>query len=218
MVEIIIMAGGSGERWGNFLGTPKQLIQIGGESLVSRAVRLCKQNGIPSSNITVLIPPADSARFYADLQKHQVRIVEVSENQTGVDKFWNGLPYWNKEAIYLYGDVFFSEEAMRTIIKTEVEEGQFKAFGRQFGNNRKPYGELFAYHSHTKKTLTEALTYLRSINAIGGWQLYRYRAGYNLLKHEIDEHFINIDDLTDDFDKPEEYIAWVKEAQEIWQK
>lgn len=217
--KIIIMAGGDGARWGNFLGVPKQLISVEGETLLMRAIRLCLKNGAKWDDIVVLAPrelsKKDRWHFYN--AAGMAPIVPAPLNSTGVDKFYNGLPLWDQEAIYLYGDVYFTEEAMATIYNTRPDPGSFLAFGRQHGNGRKEYGELFAYRSRNKPALTAALEHLRKINAIGGWQLYRYRAGKDLHEHEVDQHFVEINDMTDDFDSPEEYIAWIKEAQKtLW--
>ena len=42
-MKYIIMADGKGTRWGNYQDIPKHLIQIGGETLLGRTVRLLNE-------------------------------------------------------------------------------------------------------------------------------------------------------------------------------
>lgn len=60
----IIMADGDGKRWSNYLGVPKHLIEINGETLLARIVRLLKENGIQDKDI--IITARDERYNYAD--------------------------------------------------------------------------------------------------------------------------------------------------------
>ena len=51
-MKYIIMAAGKGTRWNNYLGIPKHLIEINGETLLARTTRLLKENGIKNYIIT----------------------------------------------------------------------------------------------------------------------------------------------------------------------
>jgi len=48
----IIMADGDGKRWNNYLGIPKHLVEINGEPIIKRTVRLLKENGVNNIIIT----------------------------------------------------------------------------------------------------------------------------------------------------------------------
>ena len=43
-MKYIIMADGKGTRWNNYHNIPKHLIEIGGETLLARTVRLLREN------------------------------------------------------------------------------------------------------------------------------------------------------------------------------
>lgn len=51
-MKYVIMAAGEGKRWNNFLGVPKHLIEINGETLLERTTRLLKENGVDDFVIT----------------------------------------------------------------------------------------------------------------------------------------------------------------------
>ena len=50
---VVIMCAGNGTRWNNYLGVPKHLINIGGETLIERVVRLLRNNNVGDIYITV---------------------------------------------------------------------------------------------------------------------------------------------------------------------
>ena len=51
-MKYIIMADVDGKRWNNYIGIPKHLIEINGEPILARTVRLLKENGIDDIVIT----------------------------------------------------------------------------------------------------------------------------------------------------------------------
>lgn len=52
----IIICAGDATRWGNYLGVPKHLIEIEGERLLDRTVRLLRERGITDIFIVVKRP------------------------------------------------------------------------------------------------------------------------------------------------------------------
>lgn len=54
-----ILANGEGTRWHNYKGVPKQLIEIDGETILSRMVRLLRAEGVKAENIFICGPYSD---------------------------------------------------------------------------------------------------------------------------------------------------------------
>lgn len=204
----VIMCAGKSTRWNNYLGVEKQFIEIEGETLLERTIRLLKKNGINDVYLT------------GDRSLNKFGPVVRPEQPTGIelDKFYNCLPVWNEpdELIFVYGDVFFTDEAMQKICSVSKE---FLGFGR-FGPSKitgKPWGELFAVKSQNKRYVVESLNKIHEeykmgkIKLAGGWEFYRQLDNLQLLEHKVTkEHFIEIDDFTDDFDFPNDYDVWIK--------
>jgi len=51
-MKVLILCAGDGSRWGNYLGVPKQLVTINGETLLDRTIRLLRENQI--ADITIV--------------------------------------------------------------------------------------------------------------------------------------------------------------------
>ncbi len=51
VTSAVILCAGTGDRWNNYLGIPKQLIEIGGETLLDRAIRLLKRDGVSDIHV-----------------------------------------------------------------------------------------------------------------------------------------------------------------------
>ena len=68
------MADGHGRRWGRYLGRPKHLIRLGGESLLERTVRLLKANGVDGIAISsVSVGMSQGGRYAASRRGATVR-------------------------------------------------------------------------------------------------------------------------------------------------
>lgn len=205
-MRAIIMAGGDGTRWNNYLGTPKHLLTLEGERLIDRTIRLLDERGV--EEIIPLCP-------YPDVPNSQL----PAYTQCDTDKFRSTIPLWAPDALslVLYGDVWFSEEAMDAIISPLQDP--FRWFGREHASKitGTPYGELFgltiapegqARISHSIETVRGLLMNNR-IGRGGGWEVYRHSVGVPLSKHVLNGYFHDINDWTDDFDFPADYDRWV---------
>ena len=111
-MKYIIMAAGKGTRWNNYLGVPKHLIEINGETLLARTTRLLKENGIKDYIIT-----SSDERY-----KQYGTTIPQTRNDAEIDRF----EYVNdNEICYLYGDVYYTDEAIKTIINTKAQDVLF---------------------------------------------------------------------------------------------
>jgi hypothetical protein len=193
-MKVVIMAAGNGLRWNNFLGVPKQMIPINGEPLLHRTIRLLKERKIPYKDIVVTVPEKG---FYGKLPCKEV----VGDPTWSVDKFLNA--YGD---LYVYGDVYYTEEAMNTIVYTL--EPSF--YGRYTGSRitGKKWGEVFGVRPDDR--MREIFKQIKEMDIPKrrGWEVYRLWAGYGINEDKVGDYWREIDDFTDDIDSPEEYHRW----------
>ncbi|MCR4956178.1 MAG: 2-C-methyl-D-erythritol 4-phosphate cytidylyltransferase [Lachnospiraceae bacterium] len=187
-MKYIIMADGKGTRWDNYNHIPKHFIKIGNETLLERTVRLLKERE-PSS--TVYITSHDP-RYEV---KGAIRY-EPLHNVLEIDRFTEELIA--DDVCFLYGDTYYSEEAMDRITGEKVKDLMF------FGNEKSIVaikvkdGALFKQHVDRVRTLF--LHHL--ISSCKGWQVYQSFAGLPYTHKEIGEHYIYLKDETRDFNSP----------------
>ena len=114
-MKYIIMADGKGTRWQNYNDIPKHLIEIDGETLLGRTVRLLKE-GDPECE--VIITSHDSRYEIPGARRY-----EPLNNNLEIDRFTEELI--EDDVCFLYGDTFYSEKAMNAILTTEPEDMMF---------------------------------------------------------------------------------------------
>ena len=190
-MKYIIMADGKGTRWQNYNDIPKHLIEIGGETLLGRTVRLLREND-PESEVIIT---SHDARYEIE---GAVRY-EPKNNNLEIDRFTEELIA--DGVCFLYGDTYYSEEAACTIAETEAEDILF------FGNTKAIVaiqvadGGLFKRHVDRVRQL-----YLDGkIEKCIGWQVYQSFMGLPFGEKKIDAKYVLLKDGTEDFNSPEDY-------------
>jgi hypothetical protein len=201
--KVLILCAGNGSKWGEYLGIPKQLITINSESLLERTVRLLHENGICDIDIV-----SNDER----LMVNNCGFFRPSGYRWTVETFYSTKDLWQERIIVLLGDIFYSEHAMRTIVRSD---NRIQVFGRRgpsrFTKSR--WQEIFAI-SFYQKDIADVMYHTKV--ALGDaekggngrlWQFYRSLAGLplNALLQTETKIFKSIDDFTDDFDTPEDY-------------
>jgi hypothetical protein len=206
--KAVIMAAGEGERWGNYLGVPKQLIKIDGEPILNRTIRLLRENGI--YDIYVTVPEID---FYGELDG--VKQIKGTK-ETEIDKFLNAKEHAG--AIFLWGDVFFTRKAMETICSNKKS---VMFFGRVTigGGIGLGWKEFFALKTNKEifKKAEELKKHASEMERCASWELYTFFTEGRIpkKKHECStrahpEYFTEINDETEDFDYPKHYDTWIR--------
>ena len=193
----VIMCAGKGTRWGNYKGVPKHLIEINGETLLGRTTRLLKKYGVYRYVITT-----------KDVRYKQYGLTRPqSFEDCEIDRFED---ITGDEVCYIYGDVYYTEEALKTIVKTQTDDILF------FGSNFEIFAikvmnkELFMEHKNRVKEL-----YLkREINRCIGWEVYRSLHNIPFEEHRITDDYFKILDGTDDIDYPVDYENFVKKFEQ----
>ena len=113
-MKYIIMCGGF---YSDF-ETPKQLQIVHGEALVARTIRLLRENGVKDIVIS---------SNYKEFEQFGVPVL-THENKYGHGGMWLEAFYPVKEPVcYLYGDVFYSPEAIKKIVETDTDSIDFFA-------------------------------------------------------------------------------------------
>lgn len=213
----LIIAAGEASRWNNYLGTRKHFIRIDGEPIIDRTGRLLRENDYGA---LAVVKPEDFNKFQGF--RHIAPVVaDLNPVYGDADKFLSSSGFWNKagRTIVLYGDVFFTEEAIKTIV--EYKGKDYTLFGRASGSTitGSKWGECFAISFYPKdhKKITDALEKISydwrngRLKRCGGWELYREIVGIPITEpHKITTNFVEINDFTEDFDYPEDYDEFIK--------
>ena len=190
-MKYIIMADGKGTRWNNYHNIPKHLIEIGGETLLARTVRLLRENDALAD---IVITSHDPRYEVPGARRYEPR-----HNHLEIDRFTEELI--ENDACFLYGDTFYSEQVIKKIVQTPAEKLLF------FGNERSIVaikvadGALFRQHVDRVRELFLA----GKIEKCIGWQVYQSFLGLPFGEKKIDAKYVLMKDGTEDFNSPEDY-------------
>lgn len=181
---------------------PKQFQTVNGERLIERTVRLLKENGVFNICITSNNPAFDGLG---------VERIEDPQNDYihGTDRLWlNAFYPFHEEVCYLYGDVYYTDRAIKTIISCS-RPGNI-LFGSKISMNKagKNWGEPFAYLVQDFPKFWNARNEVIELYRSGKlarhpitWEVYRYENGLDVNRQAINpDTFVCIDDETIDYD------------------
>lgn len=207
MSRVLILAAGSGTRWGDYRGVPKHLVEIEGEVLLERTVRQFKRY----SSDVIVVGPDERYALGAEVY------TPTAQFGNEMDKFASSFEMWSDDrTILVYGDVYFTDEAVATIM---ADDSDWKYFCRSTpseitGKNCK---EIFAIGVTGARAewMKDAITRLMAVEtSTGGWTLFREltlgrtnvaktdRAMFDTGNH------VEINDWTEDFDYPVDLENW----------
>lgn len=209
--DAVVIAAGEASRFAS--ATPKHLVSIGGEILLDRTHRLLGLSGVDS--VITIVPPGDQRYKNINLS---ITNLKERKGQLGMNchKLLEASLVSNpkKDLLIIYGDVFFSREAMETIVSSGPKEKGIRAFCR-FGGQKffgRKYGEIFAFWiPRDKKTeFDNAISQVEKLFVddviwrAGGWEICKYLSGlstqWRYKDHPRLKMYFEIDDLTDDID------------------
>lgn len=206
-MKYIIMCGGKYRKW----DTPRQLLTVKGEPIVARTIRLLKENGI--TDIAISTNNDVFEQFGVPLLRHKNSYDTIDYNISRghwCDAFYP----LDEPACYLFGDVVYSPEAIKTIIDTETEDIMFFGSAPPFAPNYpKTYVEPFAFKVVNQSHLRRAVEDVKRLDAAGrfrrkpiAWEVWNVISrGPDGDVNNIDYNsYISINDYTCDIDKPEE--------------
>ena len=206
-MKYIIMCGGTYPKWEK----PRQLIEINGEPMVARTIRLLKENGI--DDIAISSDNSVFEAFGVPVLRHDNYYYALEYNFS--DGFWCNAFYPTDEpTCYLFGDVVYSADAIKTIVSTETDDiaffGSAPPFSRWYP---KPYEEPFAFKVVNAQHLREAIEDVKRLYNEGrfnrepiAWELWNVisRGPDGDVNHIDFGSFTIINDYTCDIDRPSE--------------
>lgn len=205
-MRYVIMANGRGQRWHNYGGVPKHLICVDGETLLARTTRLVHELDdtaevyISSSNPKYETPGAilhSPEKYIHELDRFCYEL--ITDNVT-----------------FLYGDAFYTKEALRTIVSTETKGITF------FGNSNAIFGVKAADGELLKAAIDKLFDLIGAgeLEDAKGWTLYHLVEGMSMAGKEIRGNFTHIEDITSDFNYPSDWdrfqdVAHLKEGSKV---
>lgn len=207
-MKYILMCGGKYRRW----ETPRQLTVIEGETIIERTIRLLKTNGVTDIAISSNNPVF--SQFGVPLLEHT-----NSYDANGYNDFTG---YWcdafypmDEPACYIFGDVFFSPEAIKTIVQTPTSDIEFFASAPPFSPDYpKDSAEPFALKVRDQALLHDAIVRTKRLYHAGlfmrkpiMWELWQVIKN-TPINHIDYTNYTVINDFTCDIDDPEESDKW----------
>ena len=135
-MKYVVMAGGK------YKGFRKHLVKINGETLVERTIRLLREAG--AEDIAISSNQEGFENMGVPVLTHPNGYRQEIEATYGD---WLDAFYPSEEPIcYLFGDVVFSPEAIKTIVDTKTDDIMFFASAEPLPKGYpKPWAEPFAY-------------------------------------------------------------------------
>ncbi len=207
--RVIIMAAGKGSRWGE---GSKHLIKINNETLLRRTTRqarkYCKDIYITTNT--------------KDYKTVGAKLYFPNNNNHEIDRFLSNQEIWTKNTIFLYGDVYYTDDTIKKIFETDCDD--FHYFGRIKSNEIKSYPELFAIIVKDTERFKEVCEKIKKSNSPYlkrglGWTTYAFLNDKDpdilpqKLSNWIREHkhtlLTEINDETEDFDSKEDYLKYL---------
>lgn len=232
------MAAGPGTRWNNHLGVPKHFVPVDdGEPLLHRLVRQLRERKVDD----IVISGRDDDRYR--LEGTRLFLPVVNEDDP-VDKYLNCRAEWNAEGrtLLLYGDTFYTDEALDTILADDSDELRLAycyrnpLTGHRWGGAAAMWWQS-AQADRLLKAMEQARAYwqsgvIRPGNhslgkriEVGPWHIltvylglrHLFNAGDAQKSHIRLPSVIKLRDWTADFDWPREYDGW-KERRDALQE
>lgn len=203
-MRYIIMCGGDyTDHW----KTPKPLLEINGEKLVERTIRLLRENGITDIAISSNDPVYEYLGIPILHHKNEYTHTYYATQKKSSNAWLNAYYPTEEPACYLHGDVYFTDEAIEKIVKAEVKDTLFIC-------TRWTMKEPLGYKVQNQEKFRKAINDLLKMIDEGrfetdpiSWNLYRKLNNLKLVYHgygndifETNGEFLEIKDFTNDVD------------------
>lgn len=198
-MKYIIMCGGK-YAWA------KQLQAIKGETIVARTIRLLRENGV--EDIAISSNNDAFEQFDVPVLRHDNPFIAFVTD-AGVSYWVDAFYPTNEPTCYIFGDVVYSPQAIKTIVETPVKEVMFFASAPPFSPNYiKHYAEPFAFKVEDISYFFDCVNLVkvwqdkRMFRRVPiAWELWQVIKGTPI--NEIDyTNYVVINDYTCDIDQP----------------
>ena len=202
--KFIVMCGGTYDKWDR----PKHLTELKGEPLVARTIRLLRENGVEDIAIS-----SNSALFeqFGVPVLHHYNPYTLPVNDRAASPWLDAFYPMESPVCYIFGDVVFSPEALKTIIGVKTKNIEFFASSPPFSADYvKSWAEPFAFKVvatdffrmcvDTTRKLAEENRFNREPIS---WELWQVIKCTQLNRIDYSNYFV-INDWTCDVDDPED--------------
>jgi len=206
-MKVILMCGSN---HGKIKGTPRQLVDIGGERVLDRTIRLLKQNGVTDISITA----TDDA--FNDCGVPVIKYNSMYQPYTWVNCFYPT----DEPVTYIFGDVFFSPDAIKKIVETDTESIEFFGSAPPFDSRySKKWAEPFAFKVVDQKYFRSCIDEVKELMRQGkfkrdpiAWEVWQVikRTPINFIYYG---NYTAINDYTCDIDEEKDIAAFEKIAE-----
>lgn len=187
---------------------PKHFFEFRGKSIVQRTVDLLKECGIDDIAITTSPNRVDDYKVFG------VDVIPYNSNNRPF--VWLDAFYPIDEPVcYIFGDVVFSPEAIKTIINTPTDDIEFFASAPPFAQNYpKVYAEPFAFKVVDYKEFQRCVRQTKDFSKSGiwhrhpiSWELWQVikQTAPNKIRYD---NYVAINDYTCDVDYEGELSQW----------
>lgn len=185
-----------GSNHGLIDGVPRQLVNINGERVVDRTIRLLRENGVED----IVISTTDKA-----FESCGVPIMEYKQDNPQI---WvNCFPPVDEPVCYIFGDVYFSPAAIKKIVETPTKSVEFFASSPPFAKEYiKQWAEPFAFKVQNTRYFQECIERIKQLRSEGRfyrdpiawevWQVVKKTA----INHIDYFNYVAINDYTCDID------------------
>lgn len=213
-----ILCAGSSDRWNNYMGNTKHFAMVNGEPLLNRTIRLISEY----DNTSKIVIVAKNNKYL--LKGTELFLVpEKDIKPYAIYRFLQISNSWDSDVVLTYGDIWFSEDAIKKISNCNND---IYYFGRKTKSDitGKPYQEPFAifvekekqpfFLEKVKETINNYEHKKPGMVRCTDWELYctLFNKPYDKFvpPELITSNWIDIDDFTEDFDSAQDYNEWLK--------
>ena len=208
-MKYILLCGGMNSKEQKRFDKPRHLLEIKGEPIVARTIRLLRENGVEDIAISTDMPELfEGFGVHVIDSRHEEKHVISQFYESWLTAFI----YFNSPVCFIFGDVVFSPEAIKTIVEKKTEDVEFFASAPPFPTTyKKRWAEPFAFkvwnYNHFNQAIRDTqelhLEYSAFKREPIAWELWQVikRTPLNIIDYT---NYTVINDYTCDIDEPED--------------
>ena len=211
-MKYIIMCGGHYTKWEK----PRQLLEVKGEPIIARTIRLLRECGV--DDIAISTQDKRFEPFGVPILTHENDYCYIKWGAPCFGQWCNAFYPTNEPTCYIFGDVIFSPEAIRTIVDYHTDDIMFFGSKRPFAPEYpKDHVEPFAFKVANTEHLKSACQEVKELDRLGmyklkpiAWEVWFAVCGADPCENREDmvnekaRAYVAINDYTCDIDYPYE--------------